>query len=180
MIFYIHDHLYSFSMTATLAVRLETPPTAADIDRLALEFLALEAKTDHAYAIALALDEPHERMKERLIDLVEEFGSADHEKSKLEKSKLLHGLTHEMVATFGVSTSINAAAVDHFADVLRGSKQLKLLELIFAQTTRYHLRPDAGPVIRTLPRALAALYSQCHVTTPRHPVLEVRRIVAEE
>jgi hypothetical protein len=28
-------------------------------------------------------------MKERLVDLVEEFGTADHEKSKLEKSKLL-------------------------------------------------------------------------------------------
>jgi hypothetical protein len=167
-------------MTATVVARLGTPPTAADIDRLAVEFLALEAKTDQAYAIALALDEPHERMKERLVDLVEEFGSAGHEKSKLEKSKLLHGLTHEMVATFGVSTSINAAAVDRFADVLRGSKQTKLLELIFEQTTRYHLRPDAGPVVRMLPKALAALYAACHVSTPRPPILKVRRIVAEE
>jgi hypothetical protein len=66
---------------------LGAPPSAADIDRLAVEFLALEEKTDQAYAIALALDEPHERMKERLVDLVQEFGSADHEKSKLEKSK---------------------------------------------------------------------------------------------
>jgi hypothetical protein len=57
-------------------------------------------------------------MKERLIDLVEEFGSAGNGKSKLEKSKLLHGLTHELVATFGVSTSINTAAVDRFADVV--------------------------------------------------------------
>ena len=87
--------------------------------------------------------------------------------------------------TFGVSTSINTAAINtaevvRFADVVRGSKQTKLLDLIFAQTTRYHLRPDAGPVIRMLPRALAALYQACHVTTPRRPVLEVRRIVAEE
>jgi hypothetical protein len=119
-------------------------------------------------------------MKERLIDLVEEFGSAGNGKSKLEKSKLLHGLTHELVATFGVSTSINTAAVDRFADVLRGSKQTKLLDLIFAQTTRYHLRPDAGPVICMLPRALATLYAACQVTTRRRPVLEVRRIVAEE
>jgi hypothetical protein len=53
-------------MTATFAARL-TPPTAVDIDRLAVDFLALEEKTDQAYAIALALDEPHERMKEELI-----------------------------------------------------------------------------------------------------------------
>src|ERR1700746_2492824 len=105
-------------MTATVVALLGTPPTAVDIDRLAMEFLALEEKTDQAYAIALAVDEPHEKMKERLIDLVEEFGSAGNGKSKLEKSKLLHGLTHELVATFGVSTSINTAAVDRFADVL--------------------------------------------------------------
>jgi hypothetical protein len=108
--------------------------------------VALEEKTDQAYAIALALDEPHERMKERLVDLVEQFGSADHE-----KSKLLHGLTHEIVATFGVSTSINAAAVDRFAHVLRVNRQIKLLELIFEQTTRYHLRPDAVALPKDAP-----------------------------
>jgi hypothetical protein len=161
-------------MTATLAVRLKTPPTAADIDRLAVEFLALEEKTDKAYAVALALDEPHERLREQLIDLAETFGARHNE-----KSKLLLGSAYEIVATFGTTTCINAAAVDHFADVLRGSKQLKVLELIFEQSTHYRLRPDAGPVIRMLPKALAALYAACHVTTPRHPVLEVRRIVPE-
>jgi hypothetical protein len=37
-------------MTATVVARLGTPPTAVDIDRLAVEFLALEEKTDQAYA----------------------------------------------------------------------------------------------------------------------------------
>jgi putative Mn2+ efflux pump MntP len=48
-------------------------------------------------------------MKEELICLVEEFGSAH-----AEKSKLLHGITHEILATFGLSTSIDAAAVGLF------------------------------------------------------------------
>jgi hypothetical protein len=61
-----------------------------------------------------------------------------------------------------VSTSINAAVVDRFAHVLRINKQTKLLALTFEQTTHYHLRPDAGPVIRMLPKALAALYAACH------------------
>jgi hypothetical protein len=60
-------------MTATLAARLDTPPTAVDIDRLAMEFLALESKVDDAYKIATSLDAPHEKMKEELICLVEEF-----------------------------------------------------------------------------------------------------------
>jgi hypothetical protein len=97
-----------------------------------------------------------------------------------EKSKLLLGSAYEIVATFGTTTCIDAAAVDRFAHVLRVNKQTKLLELIFEQTTRYHLRPDAGPVIRMLPKALAALYAACQVTTPRHPVLAVRRIVAHD
>jgi hypothetical protein len=74
-------------MSATLAASLKRPPTAADIDRLAESFLSLEAKADEAYKIAVSLDEPHERMREDLVCLVEEFGSTHAEKSKL----LFHG-----------------------------------------------------------------------------------------
>jgi hypothetical protein len=162
-------------MTATQSPSPRTRLTPVDIDRLAAEFLQLESKVDELYKLAVTADEPHEKMREQLIDLAEEFGSRHNE-----KSKLLLGSAYEIVATFGTTTCIDAAAVDRFAHVLRVNKQSKLLELIFDQTTRYHLRPDAGPAIRTLPRVLAALYSQCHLTTPRPPVLAVRRIVAEE
>jgi len=67
-------------MTATLAARLDTPPTAVDIDRLAVQFLELEQKADEAYKIATELDEPHEKMKEELICLMEEFGSREGRK----------------------------------------------------------------------------------------------------
>src|SRR5205807_1502691 len=146
------------------------------IDRLAVQFLELEQKVDDAYKIATALDAPHEKMKEELIDLVEEFGSAH-----AEKSKLLHGITHEILATFGVSTSIDAAAVERFAQALRIAKQTKLLSRIFEQTTRYTLRPDAGSIIRavTLPKAHLALFAQCQVSKTRTPILKVRRIVSE-
>jgi len=163
-------------MTATLAARPDTPPTAVDIDRLAVQFLDLEQKTDEAYKIAASLDGPHEEMKEELIELVEAFGS-----SHAEKSKLLHGVTYEIVATFGVSTSIDAAAVERFAQALRIAKQTKILNRIFEQTTRYTLRPDAGSIIRAvaLPKAQLALFSQCQVTKPRTPTLKVRRIISE-
>src|SRR5438477_7579317 len=115
-------------------------------------------------------------MKEELICLVEEFGSAH-----AEKSKLLHGITHEILATFGVSTSLDAAAVERFAQALRIAKQTKLLSRIFEQTTRYTLRPDAGSIIRavTLPKVHLALFAQCQVSKPRTPTLKVRRIVSE-
>jgi hypothetical protein len=163
-------------MTATFAVRPGASPTAIDIDRLAVQFLELEAKTDQAYAIATALDEPHERMKEQLIDLVEEFGR------HYERSKLLQGITHEIVVNFGVSTSIDAAAADTFAHVLRVNKQSQILDRLFERTTRYTLRPNAEQVIRqlALPKATLALYAACQVTAARMPILKVRRIISQD
>jgi hypothetical protein len=163
-------------MTATMSPPPRTRLTAIDIDRLAAEFLELESKVDELYKLAVTADEPHERMREQLIDLAEEFGSRHNE-----KSKLLLGSAYEIVATFGTTTCIDAAAVDRFAHQLRLHKQNRVFELIFEQSTRYTLRPNAGHAIRMLPRPLAALYSACHVTIARHPTLAVRRrIVAGE
>jgi hypothetical protein len=163
-------------MTATLAVPLDSPPTAVDIDRLAIKFLELEQKVDEAYKIATELDEPHEKFKEQLIDLVDEFGSMH-----ADKSKLLHGLEYEILGTFGVTTSIDAAAVERFAQGLRIAKQTKLLNQILEQTVRYALNPEASSIIRSssLPKQLLQLFAACQVTKARSPVLRVRRIVSE-
>ena len=163
-------------MTATLAARQDIPPTAVDIDRLAVQFLDLSRKQTKPTKSLPRWMSRTKKMKEELICLVEEFGSAH-----AEKSKLLHGITHEILATFGVSTSIDAAAVERFAQALRIAKQTKMLNRIFEQTIRYTLRPDAGSIIRavTLPKAQLALFAQCTVSKPRTPTLKVRRIVSE-
>jgi hypothetical protein len=122
-------------MIATLTASLPTRLTPVDINRLAAKFFELESKVDELYKLAVTADEPHERLREQLIALAETFGARHSE-----KSKLLLGSAYEIVATFGVSTSINAAAVDRFAHVLRVNIQAKLLELIFEQSIRYHLR----------------------------------------
>jgi hypothetical protein len=163
-------------MSATLAAGVQRAPAAAEIDRLAIEFLELEEKVDQAYKIAIAADEPHERMREDLVCLVEEFGSAH-----AEKSKLLHGSNYEIMATFGMSTSIGAAAAERFANALRVAKQTRLLNRIFEQTVRYSLAADASSIVRSfaLPRPLLSLFAQCVVTKPRTPVLKVRQIVSQ-
>jgi hypothetical protein len=77
------------AMTASAAALFASQaPTPVQVDRLANEFLEREKKVDEAYKIAQAEDEPYERMKEDLIYLVDEFGSAH-----AEKSKLLHGMS---------------------------------------------------------------------------------------
>ena len=111
-------------------------------------------------------------MKGELVDLVRDFGSAH-----AEKSKLLHGAVYEMMATFGMSSSTDAAAVEKFRQALVKAKQARLLKRIFQKTTRWDLSPEAGLVIRDtkLSKSLLALYSQCSVSKPKSPVLEVRK-----
>jgi hypothetical protein len=96
----VYPEVMIAQMATTLSPSPRTRLTPVDIDRLAAEFLELESKVDELYKLAVTADEPHERMREQLIDLVEEFGRHS------ERSKLLQGITHEIGTTFGVSTSI--------------------------------------------------------------------------
>ena len=157
-------------MIASAAATALNAPSAVEVDRLANRFLELEKTVDEAYQVAVAADEPYERMKEELVCLVEDFGNAH-----AEKSKLLHGVNYEIMATFGMSTSIDAAAAERFAIALRDAKQTRLLHRIFDQQIRYTLTADASSIIRYLSQPLLALYSACQVTNPRPPILKVRR-----
>ena len=95
-----------------------------------------------------------------------DFGS-----SHAEKSKLLHGITQEMMVTFGSAVSIDAAAVERFRLALVQSKQARLLRLV---------SPEASVIIKDekLSKSLLAIYSQCEVIKPRVPSLAVREKAA--
>jgi hypothetical protein len=85
------------------------------------------------------------------------------------------------MATFGMSSSIDAAAAERFAIALRDAKQTRVLNRIFDQQIRYTLAADASSIIRSvqLSKPLLALFASCQVSRPRAPTLKVRRIVAE-
>ena len=101
----------------------------------------------------------------------DDFGSAH-----AEKSRLLHGITHEMVVTFGQSVSVDAAAVERFRLALLESEPSRLLKRIFLQDVRFTLAPEAAVVIKgtKLSNALLSLYSQCQVVKQKAPSLVVR------
>ena len=110
-------------------------------------------------------------MKEELIDLVRDFGSAH-----AEKSRLLHGITREMMVTFGSSVSIDGAAVERFRLALMKANQARLLKKVFLQHVRWSLSPEASAIIKgeKLSKSLLALYSQVEVIKPKSPSLQVR------
>ncbi len=153
------------------AVSNPTAPTAAQVDALAKEYKALEDAYFEATLASKAALEPLEKKKDELRELVAKFGSAH-----AEKSKLLHGIAFEIMATFGTSTSIDAAAVELFRLALVKAKQARLLKKLFEKTVRWTLNPTAAVIVKSekLSKSLLALYSQCEVVKAKTPSVQVR------
>jgi hypothetical protein len=81
-------------------------PNPQEIDKLSKEYLELKDKLFTAQLAAGEISQQVTLKGELLKQMVSDFGSAH-----AEKSKLLHGLKYEAMATFGQTVSIDAAAV---------------------------------------------------------------------
>jgi len=85
------------------------------------------------------------------------------------------------MATFGLSTSSDAVAVERLLQGVRIAKQTRLSDRLFQQSVPYTRAPDASSIVRSvaLSKPLLSLFAECQVTKPRTLTLKVRRIVAE-
>ena len=114
-------------------------------------------------------------LRELLITQVREFGSAH-----AEKSKLLHGLEWEVLATFGSSNVLDGAAVETFRLALLQEKKTRLLKKVFEKVIRWTMADTAGAFLRTeheagkFPDRLYALFARCSVPKELTPRLQVR------
>jgi hypothetical protein len=163
-------------MTAAAAVSLpalvwKNRPSPAEVDELVLEFSRLESRVSEAYRVAEELDRPREAFEERLILLVEEWGSPH-----ATKSKLLTGASSELLATFGSTRSIDAAAVEVFRVTLKAAGQTRILAKIFEQCVSWRLVDGSDGIIRgeQLSDKLQAAYARCFTEKLRTPSLKVR------
>jgi hypothetical protein len=153
--------------------------TPCQVEELASEYRSLELKIYGIVKKALDDAAPHRKrldeVWEVLLAQVRQFGSAH-----AEKSKLLHGLTLEVMATFGSSSSIDGAAVETFRLALVKAKQSRLLKRIFEKTIRWTLAPQASTLLRAehdagkLPNKLFMLFARCSVPKDLTPKLVVR------
>lgn len=162
-------------MTANL------PPSAAEVESVAEEMVTLKGKISEIQSQAEKDAAPH---AQRLDDLkilatgwLRSFGSAH-----AEKSKLLHGVLYEIMGTFGMSTSIDAAAVEAFRLGLVRAGQAELLRRVFAKTVRFDLKADYAQIIQgvKLKPKLLALYAHCSVSSAKTPVITPRLKKAEK
>jgi hypothetical protein len=146
-------------------------PTPAEVDKKAARYHALKEALDDATEQAKLKTIPLVQLKAELVELVSAYGSCH-----AEKSRLLHGITSEMLATFGSSVSIDAAAVERFRLALVEEQQSRLLKLVFKQTIRWDMSPQAAVIIKgeKLSNGLLAIFSQCEVVKQKAPSLVVR------
>jgi len=154
---------------------LELAPTPEEADEFAAEFDRLCTALAEAQAEAKLkigkLSLPVVKLKQELIELVRNFGGPHRE-----KSKLLHGIAWELMATFSQSISQDTAAVERLRVELKKKKQTRLLKKLFTEDKRWTFSSNAAEILKAekLSPKLMALVLQCFVTTDRTPTLDVR------
>ena len=150
---------------------MSTSFTPAEIDKQAKEYSDLKEKVLTAKLALRDLEQQLTLKEEELIKSVEEHGSAH-----AQKSKLLHGVKMEIVATYSQRTQIDAQAVETFREELGKAKQSVLISRMFEKDIRWNLKQGASEIIRrsTLSQKLQALWGKCIVLKDCKPSLQVR------
>jgi hypothetical protein len=156
---------------ASAAKAVKPAPSTAEIDLRAIEYKDLEKKLQEARdAVPVAL-KPVADLKVELIDLVRDFGGAHGE-----KSKILHGIAWELMATFGQGMTQDAAAIDRLRLALKKAKKARLLKKLFQQDVRWTFKAASVEVVKRekLSPTLMQKLLMCFVPTDRTPTLDVR------
>jgi len=158
-------------MTAALA-SAKPSPLPAEIDTRAEEFDRLEKDLAVAREKAKSAQVLVTTKEQELIDLVRESGGPH-----AQKSKILHGIVWEMIATFSQYTTQDAAAVERFRQALIKAGKTRLMKKIFTADTRYTMQSSAAEIVKTekLSPKLMGLLLQCSVTQDKKPSLDVRQ-----
>lgn len=154
---------------------LKAAPSPAEIDLKAAEFHALEAKWKDAKLQVTLAGEPVDKLEKELIELARNWGS-----SHAQKSRILHGILWEMMATFGQSLQLDTAAVERLRVGLKKADQSRLLKKLFQKDVRWIFSAASAVVIKSdkavkLSPKIKGLLLDCFVQTNRTPTLDVRK-----
>jgi hypothetical protein len=146
-------------------------PKPATVDEFSLEYDRLKQELKKAEEQADAAKKPVDVLKLELIELVRRFGG-----SHAEKSKLLHGIDWEMMATFGQSMQQDAAAIERLRVALKKSGKTRLLKKLFTEEKRWAFSTNAMTLVKgeKLTPSIMSLLLKCFVPSDNTPRLDVR------
>jgi hypothetical protein len=165
-------------MTAALAQLLaqdpkSTPeaPLPAEVDERAIAFHQLE---EDLAAARVELSAAQKLVSEKELELIELVRSCGGPHGQ--KSKIVHGIVWEMMATFAQYTTQDSAAVERFRQALVKAKKTRLLKKIFSADIRWTMQTGAAEIVQTekLTPKLMALLLMCSTTQDKKPSLDVR------
>jgi hypothetical protein len=158
-------------MTAAVAQIPKKAPMPVDVDERAEQFHQLELDLEEAQKKSKEAQKAVTEKELELVELVRAYGGPH-----ATKSKILHGIAWEMVATFAQYSTLDAAAVERFRTALVEAGQSRLMKKLFTESTRWNLNGDAAEVVKTekLSAKLLGLLIQCTVTGDKKPSLDVR------
>ncbi|MCU1301574.1 MAG: hypothetical protein JWQ87_1858 [Candidatus Sulfotelmatobacter sp.] len=141
-------------------------------------FLEAERAASQKYRDAYLLDVPHERFKNRLIALVQEFGIPDAGGSK----RTLRVRDFELTVTLALSNRIDHIAVKDFryALIKDGRAAHGIAADLFEGLMVYAIRPCAREALSgmRLSGNLRELLDKCEIVSGA-PILDLSRIIPE-
>ena len=145
-------------------------PTPAEVDELAREWNALQTKIARAALKLSTAKQPEDAARDKMVDLVRDFGS-----THAEKSKRLYGVDYFLMVTESTSHSTDAAAVERFRLALIEAGQSNLLSRIFKKDERWVPAPGWETIVKSekLSDELVALFAKCDVPHDNAPRLKV-------
>lgn len=162
------------ALTQLLAQEPKSTPEApqpAEVDERAIAFHQLEVDLATARFFLSAAQKLVSEKERELIELVSSCGGPH-----ALKSKIVHGILWEMVATFAQYTTQDAAAVERFRLALVKARKTRLLKKIFSADIRWTMKTGAAEIVKTeklTPKQMGLLL-QCSVTQDKKPSLDVR------
>jgi hypothetical protein len=162
------------ALTQLLAQEPKSTPEAprpAEVDERASAFERLKDELADAREELITTQKLVTERELELIELVRSCGGPH-----AQKSKIVHGIVWEMVATFAQYTTQDSAAVERFRLALVKAGKTRLLKKIFSADIRWTMKTGAAEIVKTeklTPKQMALLL-QCSVTQDKKPSLDVR------
>lgn len=156
-------------------------PTRAQVDALIDEYAKLKKEADATATVAKVAAGLADEVKQRLVALVEAFGSRH-----TEKSKRLEGLHNTATTTTATRVSVDDSAVEELRGYLVEKDMVEICGRFFVAHTTYSLVEGPNEVLKTLSlgkrirEKIASLIGLCFKIKTNAPSLKIETVAGQK
>jgi hypothetical protein len=150
------------------------PPAPAEIDAMIAEYAEAQRVATAARTASSVMQEAADKVKVRLVEMVETYG-----RRHTEKSKRLEGNHHKATTTTATCVVTDPVAIDELHGYLTKKDLVELEGKLFVKQVTYSLVASPDEVLRSVSLAtrirakVTSLVKGCFKITTRAPSLKV-------